>query len=582
MREDIRTICYDVGRILQALSGMLFLSLVVPVVWGEFYAVPALLVSGALAYGTGAVMERSCRGAKEPGKLHGMMTAASSWLVVAVFGSLPFLLVAWTQALQPGLGAPPLNDTVAAFQHPLNALFESMSGYTGTGLTMTVHEDDLPRTLQWWRSFTEWVGGVGVIVLTTAILARPGSGSLTLYESEARSEKIHPSIVSTVRSIWWIFLLFTFVAILLLWLVGMPLWDAINHAMTGLSTGGFSVTDQSIATYDSPAIDFALQPVMLLGSIAFPVHYLILKGELRNFYADLQTRWVLLSFAGGAAVLTGFLLANGTYATAFEAFRYGSFQFVSAASCAGFQTAGDLGSTWSAESQLLVSFAMVVGAAAGSTVGGIKIIRAATLAKGTVYRVTSVFYPRSAVRRFRLDDRVLSEEEAAAEFQEAAIISFLWAVFLVLGVFVLLVVLPAGEFTLENVFFEVASAQGNVGLSAGITGPGMPTAAKVLFLFNMWIGRLEIIPVLVLLRGLFRGSTATHETARPPARGLAAGRERPRPGAERARPPRTDARWDGGARRPEPGDGRTRHRLRPRPPGIRGSYRTARVSLHCC
>jgi trk system potassium uptake protein len=134
------------------------------------------------------------------------------------------------------------------------------------------------------------VGGVGVIVLTTSILARPGSGSLTLYESEARSEKIHPSIVSTVQTIWWIFLLFTFLSILLLWLAGMPMWSAINNAMTGLATGGFSITDDSIGTYDSVAIDFALIPVMMLGSIAFPIHYLILQGDLKNLYTDLQTR----------------------------------------------------------------------------------------------------------------------------------------------------------------------------------------------------------------------------------------------------------------------------------------------------
>ena len=197
-----------------------------------------------------------------------------------------------------------------------------MSGFTGTGLTMTDNEAVLPATLQWWRSFTEWIGDVGVIVLTTAVLARPGSGSLTLYESEARSERIRLSIVSTVRTIWWIFLLFTFLSVALLWLAEMPLWDAINHAMTGLATGGFSITDDSIATYDSALIDFALFPVMILGSIAFPIHYLILQGDLRNFYTDLQTRWAFGFFVTGAVGLVAVLLADGTYDTAFEAIRY--------------------------------------------------------------------------------------------------------------------------------------------------------------------------------------------------------------------------------------------------------------------
>ena len=148
---------------------------------------------------------------------------------------------------------------------------------------------------------------------------------------------------------------------------------------------------------------------------------------------------------------------------------------------------------------------MVVGAAAGSTVGGIKLIRAITLVKGTTYRIRGIFSPERAIRRFRIGDRKLTDTEANREFEEAAIIAFLWVIFLAVGSFVLLaVVFP--EFTLENVLFEVASAQGNVGLSSGITGAGMPTIAKVMFLFNMWIGRLEIIPVLVLLRVIFQGS----------------------------------------------------------------------------
>ena len=244
----------DLGRILTALAGLIFASTAVSVVWGEFYAVPALVASGLVPLAIGVALTRSFERPDDVGKLHGMMIAAGGWFLVAVFGTFPFLLVAWTVAVDPFPGAlsvPASVDTptLTAFRDPLNSFFESMSGITGTGLTMTDDEGALPRTLQWWRTLIEYVGGVGVIVLTTAILARPGSGSLTLYESEARSEKIHPSIVTTVRTIWWIFLLFTFLSMGVLWLAGMPAWDAINHGMTGLATGGFSVTDASIGEY---------------------------------------------------------------------------------------------------------------------------------------------------------------------------------------------------------------------------------------------------------------------------------------------------------------------------------------------
>ncbi|MFB6109425.1 MAG: TrkH family potassium uptake protein [Halodesulfurarchaeum sp.] len=502
-----RTILRDVGRMLEALGGLMVLSLLIPIVWREFYAVPPLLLSAAIPIALGAGLHRRYESASDPTRYHGMVIAASGWFLVAVFGALPFVLVAWTVRLDPALlDAPAGTATLAAFTNPINAVFESMSGFTGTGLTMTVNEAVLPHTLQWWRSFIEWIGGVGVIVLTTAILSRPGSGSLTLYESEARSEKIHPSVVSTVRTIWWIFLLFTFLSIFLLWLAGMPIWDAINHAMTGLATGGFSVTDNSIATYDSAAIDFALIPVMLAGSIAFPIHYLLLNGDLRNLYRDLQTRWVFLYMGAGSALVWAIVYLTGVYETAFGALRYGLFQFVSAATCTGFQTAVDatnvaLGN-WPVAAQLVVAGGMVIGGAAGSTVGGIKLIRALTLAKGMRFQIADVFYPDSAVRRMEIDGRTLTPAENHREFTEAAIISLLWIVFLMIGVMGLLVVLPDTH-SLANVILEVASAQGNVGLTSGITGPdALPLIGKVLLIFNMWIGRLEIIPILVTLRSM--------------------------------------------------------------------------------
>jgi len=509
MRGSAATVGRDIGRILEALGGLMLVSLVVPVIWGEYYALPALLVSAVIPLGIGRVMYQRFRDAEAPGRLHGMIVAASGWFSVGMFGSLPFLLIAWSVRLGvPGFTTPAQTATLAAFTEPLNALFESTSGFTGTGLTMTDNEEVLPRTLQWWRTFSEWIGGVGVIVLTTAILSRPGSGSLTLYESEARSEKIHPSIVSTVRTIWWIFILFTFISILALWLAGMPIWGAINHGMTGLATGGFSITDQSIATYDSVTIDAVLIPIMLLGSIAFPVHYLILQGDLRNFYADLQTRWVFTYIGLGSALLWSFLYYAGPYETPFTALRYGLFQFVSAATCTGFQTAVDSTNValgrWPSYAQLTVTFGMFVGGAAGSTAGGIKLIRGLTLANGIRHHIADVFYPETAIRRLEINGRRLDDEEAGREFMEAAIIVVLWITFFVVGTFVLLLTLPSGEYSLANGLFEVASAQGNVGLSSGITGPeSLPTIGKVAFLFHMWIGRLEIIPVLVMLRTVF-------------------------------------------------------------------------------
>ncbi|WP_247730826.1 TrkH family potassium uptake protein [Halovivax limisalsi] len=509
MRVHYRTVGRDLGRILQVVSLMLLVSIGVAGINGEFYAMPTFAISAAAVGGVGFALTRKCRAAPDSGKLEAMVTAATAWGAVGLLGGLPFWLLAWTITVDPfpaWANTPPIADTVAVFRQPLNGVFESTSGFTSTGLTMASVEGELPRSLQWWRSFTEWIGGVGVIVLTVAILARPGSGSLTLYESEARSKKIHPSVVSTVTEIWKIYLGITIAGILLFILAGMGPWDAINHAMTGISTGGFSVHADSIGHYDSPLVEYAVVPVMVAGSIAFPIHYLILKGEVRNFYADIQTRWVFIWFTVGTIVLTALLSSTGQYATFEETFRIALFQFVSATSNAGFGTTtiGDgTEQVWSAGSTLLLCLGMLTGAAAGSTVGGLKLIRVLILLKGTAWQIRSVFVPTSAVRHLRLGKRTLEQNQVEKEYTEAAVVFVLWILFLMAGVAVFLWTLPSA-YPVEYIIFEVMSAQSTVGLDAGITGPAMPTAAKTMLIFNMWIGRLEIIPVAVLLGAVLR------------------------------------------------------------------------------
>lgn len=509
MRVRYQTVGRDLGRILQIVSLMLLVSVLVAAVNGELYAVPAFVVAAAVVGGTGIGLARRYRAAPDSGKLEAMVTAASAWGAVGALGGLPFLLIAWTITVDPypaWANTPPMTETVAVFRHPLNGIFESISGFTSTGLTMAAVEEDLPRSLHWWRSFTEWIGGVGVIVLTVAILARPGSGSLTLFESEARSEKIHPSIVSTVKEIWKIYLGLTIAAVVLFLAAGMPPWGALNHAMTGISTGGFSIHADSIGHYGSPVIEYAVVPVMVAGSIAFPIHYLILKGEVRNFYADIQTRWVFIWFSAGSIVLAALLAVNGQYETFEETFRVALFQFVSATSNAGFGTTTIGGGTeqvWTAGTTFLLCLGMLTGAAAGSTVGGLKLIRVLLLLKGTVWQIRSVFLPESATRHLQLGKRTLDTDQVMREYTEAAIVFVLWVLFLILGIAVFLWVLSPA-YPVEYVIFDVMSAQSTVGLDSGITGPGMPDTAKVMLIFNMWIGRLEIIPVAVLLGTIFQ------------------------------------------------------------------------------
>jgi len=494
-RQDLYIILRDLGLLVPVVGFMATLSLIVPLAFGESFAIAPLAITAGISFALGAALYFPYRKAGEAELKHGMIIAALGWLLVAALGSLPFVL---TALLTAGNGA---SETLLHFKDPASAFFEAVSGYTGTGLTMAARADLLPKTLQWWRSFTEWIGGMGVIVLMLAILAgpRPGAARYSLYYAEARGEKIHPSVTSTLRTMWWIFLLYTFISVVALWGGGMPIWESINHAMTGISTGGFTVTDNSIATYDSVAIELILIPIMLLGAISFAVHYEMIRGKGRILWEDFQTRWFLAIALIGVAFLT---LENLLVIGGAGAVRHSAFQLVSAITCTGFQSA-DL-SVWSPTGKLLLAAAMFIGGAAGSTAGGIKIMRMLILLKGVQWRFRKIVSPRRAIVPFRIGLSSIDESEVGQRLEDASLITFLWLIFLGVGIVVLLHTVSP-EYTLSDVVFEVASAQGNVGLSVGITQPTMSLASKLTLCFNMWIGRLEIIPVLMLARALFRG-----------------------------------------------------------------------------
>ncbi|MBU7042355.1 MAG: TrkH family potassium uptake protein [Theionarchaea archaeon] len=474
LASDFKIVFRELGQVLRIFSYVCLVAVIVPVIFREWYGVLLLLFTSAFGYSSSWLLS-SIEVTEETRLRHAMIVAALAWIIVPFYSTFPLIFME---------GMP-----------FLDALFESVSGWSGTGLTMVIREDQLSHTIQFWRSLMQWIGGVGVIVLMLSILARPGTGAYTLYRSEGRTEKIHPSVVSTVKTIWKIFFIYTVLGVVLLRVAGMPLWDSINHAMTGIATGGFSVVDKSIGTYNSPLIDYALLPIMIAGAVSFVIHYRMIRVNYKVFFTDPQNKAFFLISVISISYIT--IINLDTYTGAASSFRYSCFQLISALTCTGFQTADVY--SWSEASKLVLAIAMVIGGAAGSTVGGIKLIRLILLYKGVVWKFKRVSLPPTSVLSYKLGSKTLAPTEANEEISEAALISFLWIVFLFLGIFVLLQTAPP-HFTLGDVIFEVASAQGNVGLSTGITGPWMGGISKIALIFNMWIGRLEIIPVLMLFR----------------------------------------------------------------------------------
>ena len=495
--SDLRTVLRDIGAVFTIMGFVTLIALIVPFYFGEygpdspFDGAAYILATSAIFFLTGLPLYYIFRNSEPANFKSAMVTAALGWFIISIVGIIPFWLI-------------PYNISTLSYMDPLSAFFESMSGWTGTGLTMVDNEELLPYTLQFWRSLIQWIGGVGVIVLTLSILARPGTGSFVLYRGEAREQKTHPSIISTVRTIWWIFLLYTIIGIIVLTIIGlitpngMNPWQSINHAMTGLATGGFSVTNNSISNFGIIS-QISIIILMIFGAIAFAAHYDLLKGKIRKFLSDSQLKAMIGLIVFGVLVLT--IINLKTFGNdPYQSFGKSCFQFISALTCTGFASTPDL-SLWTESSKLILAIAMIIGGAAGSTAGGVKLFRAILLYKGVGWRIKRAISTPRRVLVHKLGDKPLTKESAMDLINEAAIISFMWVILLAIGIVIINIIFP--NQTLGNVFFEVCSAQGNVGLSVGITSIDMSPIAKTMLIFNMWIGRLEIIPIIVLIKSIF-------------------------------------------------------------------------------
>ena len=349
----------------------------------------------------------------------------------------------------------------------------------------------MPYSLQWWRTFTEWVGGVGVIVLVLSLL-EPSTDSYELYYAEAREKTLALTVQATVRRIWWIYLLYSLAGVIFLRILGMPWWDALNHALTGISTGGFSIRYQSIGAYNS-IIQAGVIVIMIAGAVSFTVHdRLIHQRRLSIIWEDSQLRafWILLTIGTGLLLLINYSL-NQSWLW-LDSF----FQWSSALGTCGFNTT-DL-QQWSPRAKLLLTLAMIIGGTAGSTVGGLKIYRLVFLWKGCLWRFQQLALKPHQLMRFKLDSRVVTEAEVNARIKTAAILALMWIALIALGVFILLGFVSS-SYSLSDVIFEVASALGSVCLSTGITHPDLAWGGKLTLILLMWMGRLEIIPVLLLI-----------------------------------------------------------------------------------
>jgi trk system potassium uptake protein len=405
----------------------------------------------------------------------GMAVVALGWFSAGLFGALPFYFA-------------------GTFPTYLDALFEALSGFTTTGASVLTDIESLPKALLFWRSLTHWLGGMGIIVLTIAILPFLGVGGMQLFKAEVPgpvADKLQPRITETAKLLWQVYLVFTGAQVLLLHLGGMPLFDSFCHTFGTLATGGFSTKNLSIGHYDSVYFDMVITLFMLLSGINFALHYQALTGNLKSFYRNSEMRFFMAVFAS-ATVIIGWSIWDADLYGPGQALRYASFQAASILTTTGYATADY--ETWPYLSQLILMVLIFIGGSAGSTGGSIKCMRIMLLFKHTYREIRLLIHPHGVIP-VKLQGRIVPDE----------VLHSVWGFFILfMALFVVAaLILSAMGLDLATSLTAVAATIGNIGPGLGSVGPAenyahLPYAAKAILVLCMVLGRLEVYTVFIL------------------------------------------------------------------------------------
>jgi trk system potassium uptake protein len=463
------------------LNAFLGITMIFPIAFGYYYgdgSVAPLAESMGITFLAGIILYGFFRGPKTAAisQREGMAIVAVGWTAIGVAGALPFYL---------GIESCSFID----------AFFESVSGFTTTGSSILTDIESVSRGLLFWRSLIQWLGGMGIIVLSLAILPFLGVGGMQLYKAEVPSpvpDKLAPRIRETAMILWKVYALISLAQTILLMIGGMSFYDALCHTFTTMPTGGFSTRNASIAAYDSVYIDTVVIVFMILAGMNFSLHYQFFRGKTLAFWRDSECQFFLGAVLVLVAVVS-FDLFGTVYETVGQSIRYGAFQVVSILTTTGYATADY--ELWPAMSQLILLLCMFLGASAGSTGGGVKCLRVMLYFKYCYKELFSLVHPH-AVTRVKIGGKTVPEDVMRS------VLGFLG---LYMGLFAFCSVLLAGfgvDFT--TAFGAVAATMGNIGPGFGIVGPTenfalIPDAGKWLLVWCMLLGRLEIYTVIILL-----------------------------------------------------------------------------------
>ncbi|WP_302080220.1 TrkH family potassium uptake protein [Salinibaculum rarum] len=503
---DWRTSIALTGTVIKWLAVAMLVPLLTSLLYGEGTVV--FLASMGISVAVGFSLEQLSDDV-DLGPRESLLLVALAWFAVSIVGAVPYVIAGY--------------GTASTLAHPINALFESMSGFTTTGATVmgSISTEQHSHALLIWRQLTQWLGGMGIIVLMVAILPQIAVNGAQLMDSEAPGpslQKLTPRIAETARVLWGVYLGFTVlmaVLLMVLHLAGvapnMDLFNAISHAFTTLPTGGFSPQADSIGAF-SPAVQWLVIPFMIVAGTNFALFWFLLNGDTERFLGDTELRTYIGAILATTGVLAVVLylgaaptlrLGGTTQGVTENALRQAAFQIASLLNSTGFATSDF--AQWDTHAQIVLVFAMFIGGSAGSTGGGIKVIRWVVVMKAAKRELVTASHP-DEVQTIRLGNQVIDEGAVRG------VLGFTILYLVLFGVGSVLISLDAARIGLSMTALEALSAclatLGNIGPGFGFLGPfgsylQFPWTSKLLMIVLMWIGRLEIIPVLVLFTGAF-------------------------------------------------------------------------------
>ena len=407
-------------------------------------------------------------------RVEGLAIVSATWLVIAHLAAIPYI---WA-----GLGF-------------IDAFFEAMSGLTTTGATIFVDFGAYARSLFFWRSLTQWLGGMGVIALFIAVLPRLAIGGRELFFAEAAGptdEKLTPQLRQTALVLWRLYALLTVAEVAVLTAIGMPLYDAVCHALTTLAAGGFSPHPASIAGYDSATIDWVITAFMFVAGANFALQYRAVRGSRTAVVQDEEFRAYTAVVVIATAAVAVFLIRDGNSVS--DAVRHGAFQVVSIVTTTGFASTDF--QLWSDQAKMILFLLMFIGGCAGSAAGGPKVVRHVLMARYTLRELKRTLHPR-AVLPVKLGGRVVPE----SILRDVQVFMLFYLLTFAVGV---AIVVALGADLMTGITATIACL-GNIGPGFADVGPmanfaGFHPVSKVVLTLEMWIGRLEVLTVLVFFR----------------------------------------------------------------------------------